>query len=54
MANTRQYVKTYKGWDITKINGYKYNGYNKEKDKGVFAYSLKDLCKLIDKEVGYV
>ena len=54
MANSRRYIHTYKGIDITKINNYKYCCYDKNSGKSLTAYTLKEMHRLIDGVVGYV
>ena len=51
MANTRRELKPYKGYPITKINGYKYVSVDPR--QGQFeAYSLKEIKERIDAKIG--
>lgn len=47
MSNTRRELKSYKGYTITKINGYRYISYD-PRDGQFEAHSLKDIKKQID------
>ena len=50
MANTRRELKPYKGYTITKINGYRYVSYD-PRDGQFEAYSLQDIKKRIDDKI---
>ena len=50
MANTRRELKSYKGYTITKINGYRYVSYD-PRDGQFEAYSLIDIKKKIDDKI---
>jgi len=50
MANTRRELKPYKGYQITKINGYRYISYD-PRDGQFEAYSLQDIKKRINDKI---
>lgn len=50
MANTRRELKPYKGYSITKINGYQYVSYD-SKDGQFESNSLDGIKKKIDDKI---
>ena len=51
MANTRRILKPYKGYTITKINGYRYVSYD-PRDGQFESNSLEGIKKRIDDKIG--
>ena len=51
MANTRRILKPYKGYPITKINGYRYVSYD-PRDGQFESNSLDGIKKRIDDKIG--
>ena len=51
MANTRRELKPYKGYPITKINGYMYVTFDLTHGK-IVCYSLDEIKKRIDGVIG--
>jgi len=52
MANTRRELKPYKGYSITKINGYRYVSTDPKTGEQFEANSLQDIKKRIDAKIG--
>lgn len=50
MANTKRELKPYKGYPITKINGYRYISYD-SKDGQFESNSLKGIKEKIDNKI---
>ena len=51
MANTRRELKPYKGYPITKINGYRYISSDPKTGEQFEANSLQDIKKRIDAKI---